>query len=389
MARRASDTNRAHRAHPFTRALARFALVLFGVVAGLALMETALRVLGVGAAQHDLRGLHEIRPDRPWLYGMRPNIEMLTPEGVRYTVNADGFRDRAYARPKPAGTFRIVVLGQSVAFGYGVPLDDTFPKLLEARLATLAPGVRIEILNLSVIGYNPYTEAALFTDVGVGYEPDLVLVQFGFNDLNDPTLHFDSATRLRLGAIPDAAFPNPQRYPRPPRPSLATRVCSALRVCTLLVSLRFPVPDTGLVRASGQVHTDVSEVELAWLRARYGEIATAASAVGARFALVVFPYADQLRRNVSDRVQERLGELGHETGWPVIDLLPVIREAARSGTSLFIDPFHLSAAGNRIVADDLAVELRCRGLLPLAAGAGCPDRAASASGVPAEPTPVD
>jgi lysophospholipase L1-like esterase len=334
-------------------------------------METSLRLLGTGAAKHDVRGLHEVRPDRPWLYGMRPNVDLQTPEGARYTINADGFRDHPYARPKPAGTFRIVVLGQSVAFGFGVPLEDTFPKLLERRLAIVAPEVRIEVLNLGVIGYNAYTEAALFADVGVGYEPDLVLVQFGFNDLNDPTLHFDSATMLRLGDIPDAAFPNPQRYPRPPRPSFGVCICNALRVCTLLTNLRLPTPDPGLLRASLQSHTDVSELEIAWLRARYGEIATAAGNVGARFAVVVFPYSAQLQRKVSDRVNERLAELGRETGWPVIDLLPALREAARRRVRIFIDPFHLTATGNRIVADTLAVELRCRGLLPLPRGRRC------------------
>jgi hypothetical protein len=168
--------------------------VLLGLTTGLAAAELALRVLPMTPAS-DVRGLHELRPDRPWLYGMRPGAEMRGPGGVRYQVNADGFRDHTYTRPKPGGTFRIVVLGHSVAFGWGVALEDTYPKLLEARLATLAPGKRLEVLNLGVSGYNAYTEAALFRDVGVGYQPDLVMVEFGINDLNDPTLHFDAQTR--------------------------------------------------------------------------------------------------------------------------------------------------------------------------------------------------
>src|SRR5205823_3569057 len=78
-------------------------------------------------------------------------------------------------------------------------------------------------------GYNPYTEAQLFADVGVGYRPDLVLVEFCINDLNDPTLHFDASTMASLGALPEAAFPDPGG--RRPAAGPAARLCRRLRTC--------------------------------------------------------------------------------------------------------------------------------------------------------------
>ena len=102
-----------------------------------------------------------------------------------------------------------------VAFGYGVEMQQTFPKRMEAQLearrstARTAGATHIEVLNLGVSGYNPYTEAALLADVGPSYQPDLVLVQFCINDLNDPTLHFNVQARLHMGTIPDAAYPEP------------------------------------------------------------------------------------------------------------------------------------------------------------------------------------
>src|SRR6185503_2411409 len=80
-------------------------LVLGGIVAGLAAAEIALRLFPQSKLTIDLRALHELRADRPWLYGMRPRTETVA-AGVRYAVNADGFRDHGYRRPKPAGTFR-------------------------------------------------------------------------------------------------------------------------------------------------------------------------------------------------------------------------------------------------------------------------------------------
>ena len=40
------------------------------------------------------------------------------------------------------------------------------------------PEAGIEVLSFGAGGYNPYTEAELFKDIGVSYEPDLVVVQF-------------------------------------------------------------------------------------------------------------------------------------------------------------------------------------------------------------------
>ncbi|MEE9608203.1 MAG: GDSL-type esterase/lipase family protein, partial [Myxococcota bacterium] len=188
---------------PSKRLVLRFALAAAGALLGLAVAELALRAAAPLFPVSELRGLHEARPDRPWLYGLRPGASGQLEErtgDVRYRINQDGFRGRGYARPKPPGVFRVLVVGDSIAFGYGVEQSEAFPQVLEERLSEAAPEARVEVLNLGTGGYNPYTEAALLRDVGVSYEPDLVLVQFAINDLNDPTLHFDAQSRLHLSA---------------------------------------------------------------------------------------------------------------------------------------------------------------------------------------------
>jgi hypothetical protein len=44
---------------------------------------------------------------------------------VRYRTSRDGFRDRPFERERAPGTFRIAVLGDSVAFGFGIDEADT------------------------------------------------------------------------------------------------------------------------------------------------------------------------------------------------------------------------------------------------------------------------
>ena len=354
-----------------TRVITSLCLVLLGVVVALAIVEVALRVFPPRRTAEYLRSIHLVRRDRAWLFGLRPGASVrLPPAGViEYAVNADGFRDRQYARHKPAGTFRILVLGDSIAFGHRVNLEEIFPKVLEERLAAVAPPA-FEVLNLGISGYNPYNEAALLADVGVGYEPDLVLAQFCVNDLNDPTLHFDASTLSQMGVVPAAAFPDPGHRRLAARlPTLALRSCRLLRSCELLQDA-FPllfVPDADAVRAAYEPHDDPSAVELAWLRARYGEIAQTATRAQARFAVVVFPHKRQLQEDGSNRLQVRLIELGREAGWPTIDLLPAFRRAARgSPEPLLMDQWHPTPAGHRVAAEELLSQLRSLGLLPAA-----------------------
>jgi len=110
--------------------------VLLGVVAALGMAEFALRLLPL-TTSHDVRELHELRPDRPWLYGMRPARRSVGPGGVRYGSTRTGC-DHSYARPSPPGTFRVVVLGHSIAFGWGFAVEDTYPRSARGALSASA-----------------------------------------------------------------------------------------------------------------------------------------------------------------------------------------------------------------------------------------------------------
>src|SRR5262245_52901940 len=137
----------------------RLGLLALGIALGVGGVELGLRLAGAERDAGTLRALHEPRPDRAWLYGLRPgaSARMDATGDVLYTINADGFRDRPREKVPPRGTWRAVVLGDSVAFGYGVEQEATFPARLE-RLLSRA-GAPAEVLNLAMNGYNPYNAA--------------------------------------------------------------------------------------------------------------------------------------------------------------------------------------------------------------------------------------
>jgi hypothetical protein len=95
-------------------------------------------------------------------------------------------RDYEYSLEKPAAVQRIAVVGDSVAFGYGegvghIPLEDTFAKLLEAKLNAHSPQ-KFEVLNFSVSGYNSFQEQVLVESKVLSFDPDVILVCYVPND---------------------------------------------------------------------------------------------------------------------------------------------------------------------------------------------------------------
>ncbi len=86
-------------------------------------------------------------------------------------INSAGFRGvREYQKEKPADVKRILVLGDSFPFGFGVSDDETFPALLESR------GRNREVINLSVPGYGIDQMLVAYRLIGAAYSPDIVVV---------------------------------------------------------------------------------------------------------------------------------------------------------------------------------------------------------------------
>lgn len=140
---------------------------------------------------YSLRGLVRASPLPDVVYELKPGLAG-TFRGRRLETNSHGLRDREYAREKDEGTCRIVGLGDSVMFGWGVGQDESYLEVLERRLGTDGPkSCRFEVLNFAVPGYNTAMEVAVFEHKALAYDPDLVVLHFVSNDLRLP--HFMQA----------------------------------------------------------------------------------------------------------------------------------------------------------------------------------------------------
>ncbi len=94
----------------------------------------------------------------------------------KYVVetNSLGIRDREIQRPKVTGNYRIVAVGDSYTYGWGVNIEETWLRRLEQMVSL--PGRQTETINLGKPGTGPPFYAEITQTVVPLLEPDLILV---------------------------------------------------------------------------------------------------------------------------------------------------------------------------------------------------------------------
>ncbi|MBI4847222.1 MAG: hypothetical protein HY808_01405 [Nitrospirae bacterium] len=119
-------------------------------------------------------------------YGIRKHLnnvngEIITPEfSHKIATNSQGFRGKKeYSITKDSDVYRIIVLGDSVTFGYGVEDKETFSAILEKKLSLVK---KVEVINMGVSGFGTAEELIKLRKEGFNYNPDLVILGYFPND---------------------------------------------------------------------------------------------------------------------------------------------------------------------------------------------------------------
>jgi len=116
--------------------------------------------------------------------------------GVDFRSNSQGLRDREFSFERVPGKLRIVMLGDSLTVGWGVPFEQTFPKRIEQMYAEA--GIDAEVINLGVGNYNTMQEVQAFLVKGYRYQPDVVVLNYFVNDA-EPIVPVGAPSALMRG----------------------------------------------------------------------------------------------------------------------------------------------------------------------------------------------
>ena len=105
--------------------------------------------------------------------------------GVPVAINSMGLRDREYPVQKPIDTVRILMLGDSLTFGWGAPEEGTTSTALERLLNPPGAPARYEVINTGVGNTNTAMQASYLMQRGVALSPDIVVLNYFINDAEE------------------------------------------------------------------------------------------------------------------------------------------------------------------------------------------------------------
>jgi lysophospholipase L1-like esterase len=309
--------------HP--RAAASSAAVLAGVVAPMLMAEVALRLTHPFGLEYFVsvdRFLATLdREAAPLVYRNRAGLRIAL-EGVAVAISSQGLRDREYAVEKPAGTTRILVLGDSVVFGWGVRVEETFAKQLERLLRE--DGWRVEVLNTGVPSYDPTDEALYLRTAGLRYQPDVILVTVTTDDFlgRAPEQQAFDLRIILLDWLKGAAV--------------------RLRTAGLAFVVLSPLLD-----ASKDIRV-ASHPGWQAMRRALADIVAAGDQAGARVAIAHFRME---RTRLAEEVHELLWQECARLGVPCVDHLEAFRDRSVAALRNSLVDAHPNAAAHRLMAE--------------------------------------
>ncbi len=277
--------------------------------------------------------LFESDPDLFWR--LRRNAQMADDAWPMFGLiaNGAGLREDHEIGPKAENELRILFLGDSCTFGYQVRPSDTVAEQVEQGLAARFPDKRIECINAGVPGYSLFQGWRLLERDGFGYEPDLVVLSFGWNGNQD------------WDGIGDLEHDRARRRSVPP-PALRWS-----RLCQILWRARD-------ARTSGEPAEDAARPRL--LPEEFGEllrrVAAATDERGCALLLLVGANRANLATEGYTAFQnEQLAfarERGETTPPSLVDAVPIVRELAKNALPkrIFFDGVHPRPATNHAIA---------------------------------------
>lgn len=305
------------------------------------------------------------RADPATGFALAPNQHAFTAD-VPVTINERGLRGPVVPYERTAGRLRVLLLGDSIAFGYGVADADVVSARLQALLDDA--GTATEVINAAVPAYNTSQEIAYLDPEGLRYRPDWVIVGVCWNDISDKaTVRVTSEGWLASGT----EGPSPSALSRWVESADGYAVRNALKRSRLFYLGMEGVRAIGgmtehdpleAMRADVLAGDETSRTTPGWTRVAAGihHLHELAAANHFRPLLVTFPIPLAVERSFPhSSYPARLEEIGAREGIAVLDLGQDFRAAYHGRESLFIpyDADHPNAAGHELAARAMAAFL--------------------------------
>jgi lysophospholipase L1-like esterase len=262
------------------------------------------------------------------------------------SINSEGRRDKQVPLKKPAGTYRIAILGDSVAFGARVEAKDDFATQVEWTLNARSQSLRYEVLNFGVPGYGTWQELSVLQERALAYEPDLVVLAFVMNDI------YDNNQAGRSGYLNMTRVQGVAKFLRE---HSAFYRWMREKVLSVEAQVALRDPCTG------------GDLAFCWdtTQRLLDQVVDTTRQHNVKLVLLVFPIRSQTLApdpTIEVRYQQVIARYARDKGVPTVDLLKAFTD--NQDQELFVDDYHPTEVGHSIVMIEMLEQLDAQGILP-------------------------
>ncbi len=273
--------------------------------------------------------------------------------GITVRINHLGLRGPEWGLEKPPGKRRIVAIGDSSVFGFGVKESETFTAQLDQRL-----GDEVQVINAGIPGYSTYQAINLLQIRLLALAPDVIIVACLWSDNN-----FDSFVDKELLAAYSSFGSRRARALRSllERSTLFRLLDYELRVLRKLPHVRRVGWLIGRSETTGERRVPIDEY------ARNLEIiADLTHDAGAELLFLLLPNEEDIvptgaQGAAWDPYRLAMRDAARRHGAPLADLPAVFKASALPKEQLFLDEMHPTARGHHLIADAVQAALTERG----------------------------
>ncbi|MCZ6617748.1 MAG: SGNH/GDSL hydrolase family protein [Gammaproteobacteria bacterium] len=251
-------------------------------------------------------------------------------------ANSLGFIDDEHELVKPPATFRILVIGDSVAQGLGVARGSSFGMQLQTRLREVYAFPNVEVIVMARSGYSTSQELIVLADTGLGFDPDLIVWSYVLNDPAHPVFNHTSGDLGRYFFIP------------------TSHTVHFLRRKVFELRERIARGECG-----SRFHLFLHCAYREQIEAHLTQLGRISKSSDIPILFVIHPFLEEF-----DEERERLAEvhgdltvMARQAGMQVIDMLDVVRDENPDRIRQRPDqrdPWHPSTYGNSLIAKVLA-----------------------------------
>lgn len=302
-----------------------------------AALEIILRIAGYG-------NLEIYVPDPKLYWKLKPNQDCFTKiDHKPVHINSHGTRGPEFTTEKPANTVRVLSLGDSRTFGWGLSEAETYSgRLQELLQQKFGASKKVEVINAGVNAWSYPQMFVYFRDYGLAFKPDVVILGEAnlwtqFSESNSPAFVRQMMWRVRLK--------NFLRHFAIYHYVIEVKLIHFYqRERTKFIPVD-PSQDP-LFKAEQQKDPD------ALFRSAMENLCRLARTNGVKPVLLFLPTVGDLNATNTSSVLKEKRLVHEELNVPLVDLTPELKP---QGKALYLeaDPAHLNAGGNEIIAEKL------------------------------------